>query len=161
MPLPIPHRRARFVLSAVAAALVAVLIAGCAATTEMGPPKPTPADITGIADGLAQAGITIRNLVSGDAGCDDPDMISTAIGLDASGLDQATAVPVHLFIFRNAASYQKLRPAVDVCASSWITDPSGYEAIDASPFVLAGQGPWAPSFKTAVRDALTLAAGEG
>jgi hypothetical protein len=88
-------------------------------------------------------------------------MVASAIGFHASGQDQPTPVAVHLYIFRNDASYQKLRSAVDACARSWVSDPGGYEAIDASPFVLAGQGPWPPSFKAALRAGLVAAAGEG
>lgn len=148
-------------LGAIALVASIVSLAACSGTTELGPPKPTPADITGIASDLLQRGVTIRDLVSGDAGCDDPDMIPSAISFKASGLDQPAPVPVRIFIFRNADSYQKQRPAVDSCAAAWITDPEGYEAIDVSPFVLTGQGPWAPEFKAALRSALTTAAGDG
>jgi hypothetical protein len=141
--------------------MAALFVAGCAATTEVGPPKPTPADLAGIATALQNEGVTVSDVVSGDAGCSDPDMVSSAIGFNASGLDQPTPVAIHLFIFRNDASYQKQRSAVDACAASWVTDPSGYEAIDASPFVLTGQGPWPPEFKAALRAGLVVAAGDG
>jgi len=141
--------------------MAALAIAACAATTDIGPPKPTPADLAGIATALQNEGVTVSDVVSGDAGCSDPDMVSAAIGFNASGLDQPTPVAMHLFIFRNDASYQKQRSAVDSCAASWVTDPQGYEAIDASPFALTGQGPWPQEFKAALRAGLEVAAGDG
>lgn len=137
------------------------MLTGCARTTEIGPPEPTPADMMGIVAQLIDEGVTVSHLVSGDAGCDDPDMVASAIAFTATGLDESEPVPVRVYIFRNAESYQKQRPAVDSCAAEWITDPDTYEAVDVSPFVLTGQGPWAPGFKAAVRAALTRAAGSG
>jgi hypothetical protein len=139
----------------------ALLLAGCAATTEMGPPSPTPADFPGIAVKLAANGIVVEHVVSGDAGCTDRDLVPTAIGFTARGKDQPTPVPVHLYIFRNADSYQRLRAAVDACAASFVTDPAGYESLDADPYVLAGQGPWPTGFKEALRSSLLAASGAG
>ena len=96
---------------------------------------------------------------TGDSGCSDPDLIGPAVSLRARGLDQATSVPLHLYMFRNTASYQKLRSAVDACARSYITDATTYESLDSVPFVLVGQGPWPPTFKGALQAAITEAAG--
>ena len=77
------------------------------------------------------------------------------------GLDQADPVRIYLYIFRNRASFEKLRATIDGCARSFVTDPQTFETVEQSPFVLAGQGPWAPGFEAAVRDALEVAAGTG
>ena len=138
----------------------AFLAAACGVLTTT-PPAPTPADFQGIASEIVRRGIAIEHLVSGDAGCDDPVLNPTAIGLDASGLDQAENVRLYLFIFRNRQVYERLRASVDECARSFVTDPETFESIESSPFVLAGQGPWAPEFKAALRDALTEASGTG
>lgn len=138
----------------------AFLAAACGVLTTT-PPAPTPADFQGIASEIVRRGIAIEHLVSGDAGCDDPVLNPTAIGLDASGLDQAENVRLYLFIFRNRQVYERLRASVDECARSFVTDPETFESIESSPFVLAGQGPWAPEFKRALRDALTEASGTG
>jgi hypothetical protein len=138
----------------------AFLAAACGVLTTT-PPAPTPADFQGIASEIVRRGIAIEHLVSGDAGCDDPVLNPTAIGLDASGLDQAENVRLYLFIFRNRQVYERLRASVDECARSFVTDPETFESIESSPFVLAGQGPWAPEFKGALRDALTEASGTG
>jgi len=138
----------------------AFLAAACGVLTTT-PPAPTPADFQGIASEIVRRGIAIEHLVSGDAGCDDPVLNPTAIGLDASGLDQADNVRLYLYIFRNRQVYERLRASVDECARSFVTDPETFESIESSPFVLAGQGPWAPEFKRVLRDALTEASGTG
>jgi hypothetical protein len=138
----------------------AFVVAACGVLTTT-PPVPTPADFQGIASEIVRRGIAIEHLVSGDAGCDDPVLNPTAIGLDASGLDQAEQVRLYLFIFRNRQVYERLRASVDECAQGFVTDPATFESIESSPFVLAGQGPWAPEFKAALRDALTEASGTG
>jgi hypothetical protein len=144
----------------VALGVLALIVAACGSLT-VTPPAPTPADITGIASELTTRGLTLGHLVSGDAGCDDPGLIPTAIGFDASGLDQAEPVRLRLYIFRNREAFERLRAAVDMCARSYVTDPDGFESVEQSPYVLAAQGPWPPQFKAAVQDALEAAAGNG
>lgn len=154
-----PSRRAMSM--ALAALLVLVLVlAGCDRISTS-PPAPTPADFQGIATELTKRSIAIDRIVAGDAGCDDPILIPTAIGLDATGLDQDEAVRLYLYVFRNRAAFERLRASVDECARSFVTDPQTFEAIEQSPYVLAGQGPWAPDFEGAVRSALEIAAGTG
>ena len=139
---------------------LAALIAGCG-TISRTPPSPTPADFPGIAGILTQHGIRITGIVSGDAGCDDVDLGKTAIGFDAAGLDQATPVRVHVFIFRNRATYERLRSTIDRCASAFVTDPQTFESVETSPYVVAGQGPWGPAFRDTLRAAVAEAAGTG
>ncbi len=139
---------------------LAVVAAACGALTEPAP-APTPADFQGIASEIVKRGIAIDNLVSGDAGCDDKVLIPTAIGLDASGKDEVEPVRLYLYIFRDREAYERLRTAIDECARSFVTDPETFESIESSPFVLAGQGPWAPEFKATLREALTVASGTG
>lgn len=141
-------------------ALSTLTIAACGRISTASP-APTPADFQGIATELTKRHIAIDDIVSGDAGCTDPILIPTAIGLDAKGLDQAEPVRIHLFIFRNRESFEKLRASIDTCAASFVTDPDTFESMEQSPFVVAGQGPWAPEFHAAIRDALVVAAGTG
>ena len=140
--------------------VVAFLVVGCGVLTTTAP-APTPADFQGIASEIVRRGIAIDHIVSGDAGCNDPVLNPTAIGLDASGLDQAEPVRLYLYIFRNREVYERLRSSIDGCAGSFVTDPQTFESIESSPFVLAGQGPWAPEFKATLREALTVASGTG
>jgi hypothetical protein len=156
-------RPARFTALATLGALVALAtaLAGCGIVSTT-PPAPTPADSLGIVSELSGRGIRVGSMVSGDAGCPDPILAPTAIRLTAGGLDQPTDVTLHLYIFRNRASYEKLRGTIDQCARSYVTDPATFESIDAySPFVVAGQGPWGERFREAVRDSLRVAAGTG
>ncbi len=142
-------------------AVIALALSLTACGTLSTSPAPTPADFQGIATELTKRAVVIEGLVSGDAGCDDQVLIPTAIGLTASGLDQADRVRIYLYIFRNRASFEKLRATIDGCARSFVTDPQTYETVEQSPFVVAGQGPWAPGFEAAVRQALEVAAGNG
>ncbi|MEJ7749391.1 MAG: hypothetical protein WKF56_08815 [Candidatus Limnocylindrales bacterium] len=153
---------------ALRAPLPTILLALCAAlglaacgVISTTPPAATPADFQGIASEMTIRGVAIDDLVSGDAGCDDRTLIPTAIGLTASGLDQARPVRLYLYIFRDRETFERLRGSIDACARSFVTDPQTFESMEASPFVLAGQGPWAPDFKAALREALTVAAGTG
>ena len=142
------------------ALLATLVVAGCGIVSTTAP-APTPADFQGIASEIVKREIAIDRLVSGDAGCDDPVLNPTAIGFDASGQDQASPVRLYLYIFRNRASYERLRGSIDECARSFVTDPTTFESIESSPFVLAGQGPWAPEFRATLREALTTASGTG
>jgi hypothetical protein len=152
----LPHRAA----TACFGVLLATIVAGCGLASGT-PPAPTPTDFQGIAADLVRRGITIDHVVSGDAGCADPALSRTAISFRASGLDQPAPAAIHLYIFGSEDSLQKLRPAIDTCARSYVTDPQTFESIDASPFVVAGQGPWGELFEAAIRAGLTEAAGSG
>ncbi len=144
----------------VAIGLVALLVAACGLVSTS-PPAPTPADFPGIAIELVKRGVVVEHPVSGDAGCSDRTLAPTAISFDASGLDQSTVVRIYLYIFRDHAAFERLRASVDDCARTFVTNADTYESVEDSPFVVAGQGPWGPQFKAAVRDGLKVAAGMG
>jgi hypothetical protein len=145
----------------VTAVLLAALALSACETALGSPPAPTPADFQGIAALLLRNGLQVDGVVSGDAGCDDIELARTAIALDASGLDQESPTRIYLYIFRNRAAFERLRPAVDACARSYVTDPTLFESVDATPFVAAGPGPWGPEFRSALRAAIVEAAGTG
>ena len=153
----VPVRRARFVAALL---LAAALVSGCGSLAQTAP-APTPADFPGIAGLMTVKGLEVGNIVSGDAGCSDANLSKTAIAFDASGKDQATPVRMYIYIFRNRETYERLRASVDQCAATYITDPATYESVETSPFVVAGQGPWGPTFKETIRAAITEAAGTG
>lgn len=157
---PVTHRLARIGLF-VPALVASVLVVSACGVVSTSAPAPTPEDFQGIAAEFVTRGIVLDHLVSGDAGCPDQKLTQTAIGFDASGLDQAEVVRVRIYIFRDSEAYSRLRSTIDACAAAFVTDPSAFESIDDSPFVLAGQGPWAPEFKAALREALDVAAGSG
>jgi hypothetical protein len=144
----------------VAIGIATMLLTGCSVISRT-PPVPTPADFQGIAGDIVQRGINVTHVVSGDGGCPDSNLGKTAIAFDVAGLDQPTPVHVYVYIFRDRATYERLRTAVDDCARSYVTDPQTYESVETSPFVIAGQGPWGPQLKDNLRAALVEAAGTG
>ena len=123
-------------------------------------PTTAPGDFGDLSFALGVRHIKVDRTVSGDAGCDDASLAPTVIAFDASGLDQPTAVRLRIYIFRNDDTYERRRPDVDTCVAAWAADAATLELGDASPFVLAGQGPWGPEFKAALRAALAEAAGD-
>ncbi|HSW43889.1 MAG TPA: hypothetical protein VLM76_15435 [Patescibacteria group bacterium] len=136
---------------------VALVSGACSAFTPQ-TPRPTATTFAGIVSELARVGVGVENVVAGDAGCDDRRLARTAISFDASGVDQGEPTRVYLYAFKNAAVFDELRPVVDLCARSYVTDPGAYASVEASPYVFAGPGPWAPEFEGALGDALGRAA---
>jgi hypothetical protein len=159
-PTPRPRSRGVPLAAALRSLAAIVLLAGCSSLVEV-QPTPTPLDFGGIQGTLAHAGITLTNTISGDAGCTDPNLIPTAIGFDAVGLDLATPVRLRIYIFTDRAAWQRRQADVDACIAAWATDPATIETIGESPYVIAGQGPWPAAFKTAIAGAIKAAAGNG
>lgn len=155
-----PRRFPRATTLVLLAVLAAVVLGGCSALRGQAP-TPSPLDFPGIAGELAKRGILIADYTSGDAGCDDATLIPTAVGFEAAGLDQADRVHLRVYIFRDPDTFDRRRPDVDTCAAAWATDLSTFEFVDASPYVLAGQGPWGEKFHAALRAALLAASGKG
>ena len=131
---------------------------GAGAAGAGGAPAASPSDFGSFAATLSAQGVQITNVVAGDPGCSDRTLAPTAISFRAAGLGQATPVTARVYLFGSGASYDRLRQSVDTCARSFITDPATYVSIDASPYVLVGQGPWAPPLQAALKLALEGAA---
>jgi hypothetical protein len=140
-----------------ALALVALVVAGCGQQIGVSP-APTAADFPGIAGFLSRHGIGLDKITSGDAGCNDAELARTAIRFAASGLDQPTPITLRIYIFGDQDAYDRRRLSVDACARAWITNPDDLISIDASPFVVMGQGPVGPEFASALRTGLREAA---
>jgi hypothetical protein len=147
-------------LRALAGVALGVVLAGCGLVSTS-PPAATPTDFGGLASLLDPEGIVVTDVVSGDAGCTDPDLVPTAIAFDARGLDQTTPVRIHLYVFRNKAAWERHRDAIPGCAASFVTDAETFEQVEQSPYIVAGQGPWAADFEAALRKALEQGAGAG
>jgi hypothetical protein len=153
------RRPLRLALGGLLIASVAILAGGCGSATR--PPAPTPADFPGITRALGPLGISVTDIVSGDAGCDDAHLAPTGISFRASGLDQGTPVPMRVYIFHDDAAFRRNLDAIDACARSYVSDPAQYEKLQASPYVLVGQGPWGERFAAALRQGLETAATAG
>ena len=147
-------------LRALAGVVLGAVLAGCGLVSTS-PPAATPTDFGGLASLLDPQGIVVTDVVSGDAGCTDPDLVPTAIAFDARGLDQATTVRIHLYVFRNKAAWERHRDAIPGCAASFVTDPQTFEQVEQSPYIVASQGPWGADFEAALRRALEQGAGTG
>ena len=146
-------------MSAILAALLVVVVTGCGRSTAV--PVPSPADFTEMVNQMTRGGVTVRDIVSGDAGCTDRTLGPTAIAFTASGLDQIQPVRIRVYVFADRDAWQRLAGSVASCARSYVTDPASYESLAPSPFVVSGQGPWAPGFAAALRAAFSAAAGNG
>jgi hypothetical protein len=142
------------------AVAIAAFVAACGGLT-ITPEPATPTDFPGLTGRFNAAHVQVRDWVSGDAGCASPDLIPASISFMASGLDQVEPVKVYLYIFRNRAAFERHLDEVGPCAESFVTDPQTFEQVAESPYVVAGQGPWAPEFEAAVRSVLAEAAGTG
>jgi hypothetical protein len=157
---PFVARRRPALRTVLATCLVAAYaLVGCTASSS--PVAPTPADFGGISQVLRARGISIVDVVSGDAGCPDTSLARAAIRFRMSGLDQASPVTAYLYVFGSQAAFERRASDVATCARSYVTDPSSLESIDVSPYVMAGQGPWAPGLRAQVRAGLAVAAGNG
>jgi hypothetical protein len=137
-----------------------VLLAGCSALMDAAP-TPTPQPFPGIVGELGRVGVDAISWSAGDAGCDDATLTPTAIRFDAEGLDQAGPIQLRIYIFRDRATWDRRSSDVESCAGEWATDPGTLEIRRISPYVVAGQGPWPPQFKAALRAGITAAAGTG
>jgi hypothetical protein len=125
------------------------------------PYHPTPASLPAVLVVLTNAGFSVTNVVSGDAGCSDSTLVSTALSMDLQGFDQTTPTWVYIYGFKDRATFERLDSTVDACAKAYVTNPADYGNVQVSPFVAAGPGPWAASFTDNLRGALTQAAGTG
>ena len=154
-------RRSNRVVLARGAAAVATCLVLAACEGDNNPANPTPASLSATLEVFGGQGFVLSHVVSGDAGCANEDLAHTAVSFDAKGFDQDVPTRIYLYGFRNRATFQRLAATVDACARSYVTDPAAFGSVQMSPFVLSGAGPWAPTFRERLRQALTKAAGNG
>jgi hypothetical protein len=143
-----------------AVVLLGLMLAACSALT-VSPPAPEPEAFPGIAGRLGQFGIDVISWASGDSGCGDATLNPTAIRFTAEGLDQSTPLTLRIYIFADHAAWDRRLADVDTCAGSWATEPSTFQIVQTSPYVVAGQGPWPAQFADALRKGIEAAAGTG
>jgi hypothetical protein len=155
-PVSLASLRARLIVLA----FVAVMLSACG-TISISPPPATPTGFPGLTGRLKAAGITVSDWVSGDAGCQDANLVPAAIRFRAAGLDQAAPVTIYLYVFRDRPAFERNRDRIGPCAQAFVTDTATFQEIEQSPYVVAGQGPWAPQFEAALRATLETAAGTG
>jgi hypothetical protein len=142
--------------------LLLVVVAGCGSTLDAarGSVEPTPTDFAGLVKALSEQELTVADVVSGDPGCANQELVPMAISFDLAGAGIPAAVHARVYRFANKESYDKLRQLVDACAAEWIGDPSTLLMVDASPYVLVTEGIPEGAAADAIRAALSEAAGE-
>jgi hypothetical protein len=140
--------------------VLATSLAGCSALLDS-PPTPAPEPFPGIVGQLGRFGIDVTSWTSGDPGCSDSTLSPTAVRFEADGLDQATPVSLRIYIFKDHEAWDRRLSDVDSCAAAWATDPTTFEQLQISPYVLTGQGPWPPGFADALKKGVAASAGSG
>ena len=139
----------------------AVLLGACS-----GPPIPaTPQPATGVFTELAILGGSTPNLVSGDPGCNQPDMIPYAIHAQVRVPANASQLTdVYLFTWADHGSWSRGAVAFDSCRAEYAASRSAagrtVDELDVSPYRAFGAG-WSPALKSALQQAMTEAAGNG
>ncbi len=143
-------------------AVLSFILAACGSSLDAarGSAEPTPTDFRGLVKRFAAYEISVSNVVSGDPGCSDQDLVPMAIAFQLSGGGIITPVQARIYRFKNQASYDKLRARVDSCAAEWITNPAELLMVDASPYVLVTEGVPEGAPADAIRAALAQAAAE-
>ena len=147
-------------LRALAGVVLGVVLAGCGLVSTS-PPAATPTDFGGLASLLDPQGIVVTDVVSGDAGCTDPDLVP-----DGDRIRRARPRP----------GDARPDPSLRVPQQGGMGAPSGcdpglrgvvrdrpqtFEQVEQSPYIVASQGPWGADFEAALRRALEQGAGTG
>ena len=142
--------------------LSAVLLLGACA----GPPIPaTPQPATGVFTELAILGGSTPNLVAGDPGCNQPDMIPSAIHAQVRVPATASQLTdVYLFTWADHDAWSRGAVAFDSCRAEYAASQSAaggtVDELDVSPYRAFGAG-WSSALKSALQQAMTKAAGNG
>lgn len=152
--------RAGAVLVAAAAAL-AIGLAACA-----GPPiSPTPAPVSGVYQQVALHGGSLVGAVSGDAGCAVADQAPLAthvrFHIPASSGD---VQDVYLFVYADRAAFDRQASSFASCRAAYAASQAAggrpVRAVEVSPYRAFGPA-WSDETLGVIRDALTVAAGNG
>lgn len=121
-------------------------------------------DLSGLVQEMVKRGIAVLSATSGEAGCDDPDLVANAVHFRVLPPGEARPRDVFLFTFGNHAAWAAGGPAVTACRTAWsarvATGEEGVWELDVSPFRLFGAG-WSPTLRELLRQAVTVAAGNG
>lgn len=149
-------------LNALLIPLLLVVVAGCGSSLDAarGSVAPTPTDFAGLVKALSKQELSVTNVVSGDPGCADQELVPMAISFELAGAGIPGPVHARVYRFANKESYDKLRQAVDACAAEWISDSSALLMADAAPYVLVTEGIPEGGVTDAIRAALSEASGE-
>ena len=153
--------RRAWLRGALALAATAALVAACA-----GPPvAASPQPVTGVFQQLFVHGGATLNLVSGDPGCDNPDMVPFAIHARVRVPATATTTAdVYLFTYADHAAYDRQADAFEACKTGYAASAAAagrpVDELDVSPYRAFGPG-WTPEVRAALLQSMSEAAGSG
>jgi len=134
----------------------ALAVAACGG----GGPTPSPADMTGILNELANHGATLKDIVGGDAGCGDATLQANGSRLTLTLAADGRDYDVYLFRWRRAGDFSAAGRPFHLCASEF-ADSVGASVrvaiVEVQPWRAYGTG-WSDEMHDAVQESLTAAA---
>ena len=90
---------------------------------------PIPGSIDDVSGELVLHGIAIHNAVSGDAGCDEPDLHDNAARLDVSIGTMSSTRTIYLMHWRRHSDYDSMGEAFARCVTSF-AERTGSQQVD-------------------------------
>lgn len=141
-----------------ALALVALALAGCAATSA---PTPTPGGYENFIAGLVLRGATITGQVAGDAGCPGVALHKNAARFDVTFENEPGEYTIYFFAWRRASDYESSAAEFADCVASAqaMNSAMDYTSFVASPLRVYG-GDWPQPLATAIEISLIEASGQ-
>jgi len=147
------HRRASVLLCL---ALLPGLLAGC---TGGAPPTPTPRSVVNVLEGLALRGATIREAVSGDAGCSVAPLRGNAVRLALTLAGSPEQHELYLFRWRRPAQYDAAAADFTDCVEEYAASAEGeVEVLELAPWRAFGRG-WSDELAIVLEESLRAAGG--
>jgi hypothetical protein len=145
------------ILRLVAAAAVALLLAGCGAFSA---PSPTAGEMGDLVAGLVRRGATITEQVGGDAGCPDANLYGNAVRYDLRGPGEVDTVPIYLLRWKSDATFTATQTDFDACVESFKKAHPGTTITRYEDAPWRAYGPdWSTTVQTLVETAVHEAAG--
>lgn len=138
--------------------MLLALVAGCGGAAL---PSPTPQSVTSVLEALALRGATIRQAISGDAGCPavtalQGNALRLAVTLEGSDQDQ----DVYLFRWRRPAHFDQAATEFERCLADYgASNPQiDVHALELSPWRAFGPN-WSTELRRVVEESLRAAGG--
>ena len=153
MAIVLNRRRASVLLCL---ALLFGLLSGCGGAAL---PSPTARSVVNVLEGLALLGATIRQAVSGDAGCAVAPLYGNAVRLVLTLDGSAEPHEIHLFRWRRQAQYEAAAADFADCLDEYRASAEGeVEVLELAPWRAFGRG-WNDDLSIVLEEALRAAGG--
>jgi hypothetical protein len=123
-------------------------------------PSPTPADLTAVLEALALRGATLRQAVSGDAGCPAAELHSNAVRFDLSLEASDTRYQVYLLRWRRPADFSAAADAFEACLDDYTSRgvAADIQFLELPPWRAYGSG-WSEDLREVLEQSLRAAGG--